>query len=158
MKYEWKFFTSQDEPGVTGRILGSGSILNTPTHCVTMEGNEPFAYVTHPGLNLTPEGEWIAAPGLNTVVAGCSDDEETDDDESVELSRMRFELDAALDKLAIARLRIEELERQLADVEPSITAAMAPLHKIKEWALQPSNNTHLRLAQAHVLKMVRGEA
>lgn len=157
MKYEWNKFTAMSLSGGKYGVF----FLNSPMDVHVEQSGEPPTYTHHTGLNLTPEGEWIAAPGLDTVVAGHRDDDggdDDDDDESVELSSLRFELGTALDKLAIAKLRIQELETEVAGIDSVIANAMAPLHKIKEWALQPSNNTHLRLAQAHVLKLVRGEA
>jgi hypothetical protein len=170
MKYGWKHI----EPDAVPPWLRA-NYCNTPTGVMTDEGGEGQPLVIyHPGLNLTPDGEWIAAPGLNTVVAGCSDD-----DESVELSYLRFERDALKQKVEALTIELDEAKDKIDELDNELikrndilnraaghtemaadllSAVDVKLKAIEQWATKPCVDVKLRLAQAHVLKLVRGEA
>lgn len=198
MKYEWQSV----EIGIRGCYA---SVCNTPLHCITIEGDER-AWVAHPGLNLTPDGEWIPAPGIEPrpaadeehihrlqswidelesrlrVANGLAEDllKEMGFNEEAQKKNSARELiyvyrdirSADADRAGRheadcedAELRIEELQSALQAAEERIVLiqkdcrdAESNLSAIEAWATQPSNNPLLRTAQAHVLKLVRGES
>ncbi len=206
MKYGWKKIKSDDE---TQSLMAS--YCNTPTGCMTDESSDDSQVVIyHPGLNLTPEGEWIAAPGLGDNV--WSEEQLTAWRMNVERSnKVNGSQSATVPTPEIfqpeceaLKEKIEELHQELAEVKAELAETDAKwlrlinrvddsiscdykdlsvedemiqgivdqivlmrrnldcklryLCAIQEWATKPCVDVKLRLAQAHVLKLVRGEA
>lgn len=209
MRYEWKNF-ERDINGIEVQFL------NDPNGCTVIAGR--ILPTSHAGLNLTPEGEWVAAPGLNPdptvenlrqTIAGLS----------MQVNELRERHDAGRDFMCEVSIFLSDCEGRdsatmaiIKDIydkcrkaagdgklprEPMVVptpengktsdgdtmdriqarfdahesflqdkieerdAIIAGKHErlaaIEQWATKPCVDVKLRLAQAHVLKMVRGE-
>lgn len=180
MRYEWQRIRNGNTPADMMVLY-----CNTPTGCMTDEGadDQPLV-VSHPGLNLTPDGDWIQAPGLESrgpaeqreveglrcVIADllreCSELRDSNSKVHAELERFKtIEVIAGKyneEEYDAMRTKVDDLEQCLANAKHDYLERAGDLnHRLKAietWCEQPAGNALLRTAQAYVLKLVRGEA